>query len=440
MLFPFHRKKYCLVLGGGGTKGIYEIGVWRALREIGVPIEAVIGTSIGALNGLWVAQDEFEKAERTWDALTLDKVLRLPNDFAPPPPGVEDWKTLDLLWRVYRRKGMLDNSPLRSLIESQLNPQRLEHSEVDFGIVTFNLNRFSAEVVFARDLRPEALVDYLMASSTFPGFSLTSIRNQHYLDGGLADNVPFEIARARGYRRLVVVDIGGMGVRHGIDPWGTESVFIKNSDRLGHVLEFRREWLQKAKRMGYLDTHRAFSRYEGERYYLVPNPGWYREWNRLLESAAFRESLPENLRDWRTHLPHRFRYYKNPSRYLMEKAAEALGIERLNVYTAERLTAQVLQEYTTVLQKVESGDLDAYRGFAGALRAEWRRFGILPGLGNRAPLEVDLALRKLGFERLHPWVFDVLLRLYPDLKAAKVFLYLAARWSHTLRPQLLPIG
>ncbi len=429
MLFQFHRKKYCLVLGGGGTKGIYEIGVWKALREIGIPIEAVIGTSIGALNGLWIAQNDFEQAEKTWDQLSLDKVLRLPQQFDPPPAGTEDWKTLDLLWRVYRRKGMLDNSPLRNLIESQFQPLKIRNSGIDYGIVTFNINRMSAEVVFAREIGPESLVDYLMASSTFPGFNLTTIRKQAYLDGGLANNVPYEIARARGYRRLVVVDVGGIGVRHPIEPWGTESVFIRNSERLGHVLEFRREFLQKAKIMGYLDTLKAFSKYEGEKFYLEPHSSWYREWNVILESETFYASLPQNLRDWKKSLPHQFRYYKNPTRYLMEIAAEALGIERLRVYSPQELTAAVMSAYAAILRKLENNDFADYQGFVGALRSEWKKFDILPGLGRKAPLEVDLVLRKMGFEQLHPWVFDVLLRLYPDLVAAKVFLYLAARWS-----------
>lgn len=434
MLFKFHRKKYCLVLGGGGTKGIYEIGVWKALREIGIPIEAVIGTSIGALNGLWIAQNDFAQAEKTWDQLSLDKVLRLPQQFDPPPPGTEDWKTLDLLWRVYRRKGMLDNSPLRSLIESQLRPARIRQTGIDYGIVTFNINQLGGEVVFAREIAPESLVDYLMASSTFPGFNLTSIERNTYLDGGLANNVPFEIARARGYRRLIVVDIGGIGVRYPIEPWGTESVFIRNSERLAHVLEFRHELLQRAKLMGYLDTFKAFSKYEGEKYYLEFNPEWYREWNGILGSRDFSESLPDNLKDWKKGLPHQFRYYKNPTRYLMEVAAEALSIERLHIYSPAELTAKIMSAFTDVLKKVEHNDFTEYQGFAGALRSEWKKFNILPGLGKKAPLEVDLVLRKMGFQRLHPWVFDVLLRLYPDLKAAKVFLHLAARWSRKFMP------
>lgn len=58
--------KYSLVLGGGGAKGSYEIGVFKALEEIGIEIDSVYGTSIGALNGAMVVQGDVKKAEEIW--------------------------------------------------------------------------------------------------------------------------------------------------------------------------------------------------------------------------------------------------------------------------------------------------------------------------------------------------------------------------------------
>ena len=48
--------KRALVLSGGGSRGAYEIGAWQALRELGVRLDAVYGTSIGAINAALVAQ------------------------------------------------------------------------------------------------------------------------------------------------------------------------------------------------------------------------------------------------------------------------------------------------------------------------------------------------------------------------------------------------
>jgi hypothetical protein len=66
-----------LVLGGGGAKGAYQIGCWRALRESGiVTFEAIAGTSVGALNAVLVAQGEFGEAESIWHNMSFSRVLR----------------------------------------------------------------------------------------------------------------------------------------------------------------------------------------------------------------------------------------------------------------------------------------------------------------------------------------------------------------------------
>ena len=59
-------KEFGLVLAGGGTKGAYEVGVWKALKELNINITAIAGTSIGALNAALILQDDFEKIFYVW--------------------------------------------------------------------------------------------------------------------------------------------------------------------------------------------------------------------------------------------------------------------------------------------------------------------------------------------------------------------------------------
>ena len=47
-----------IVLAGGGARGAYEMGAWRALRELGVEYQMVLGTSIGAINGVMMVQGD----------------------------------------------------------------------------------------------------------------------------------------------------------------------------------------------------------------------------------------------------------------------------------------------------------------------------------------------------------------------------------------------
>ncbi len=56
-------RPYGLVLAGGGAKGAYQIGAWKAMREIGVEIEMIAGVSIGAINGALIAQGDYDRTQ-----------------------------------------------------------------------------------------------------------------------------------------------------------------------------------------------------------------------------------------------------------------------------------------------------------------------------------------------------------------------------------------
>lgn len=58
------EKEYGLVFDGGGARGAYQIGAWKALEEAGVKIQAVAGTSVGALNGALVCMGDLGKGRK----------------------------------------------------------------------------------------------------------------------------------------------------------------------------------------------------------------------------------------------------------------------------------------------------------------------------------------------------------------------------------------
>ena len=73
-------KTYAIALEGGGAKGGYEIGVWKALEEMGVKYNAVSGTSVGALNGAMMAMRDLPRAISAWKDIRLDKVIDYEDD------------------------------------------------------------------------------------------------------------------------------------------------------------------------------------------------------------------------------------------------------------------------------------------------------------------------------------------------------------------------
>lgn len=68
-------KEYGLVLEGGGAKGAYQIGAWKALKEAGVKIKGVSGTSVGALNGALICMGDMERAESLWSNIAYSQIM-----------------------------------------------------------------------------------------------------------------------------------------------------------------------------------------------------------------------------------------------------------------------------------------------------------------------------------------------------------------------------
>ena len=75
-----------LVLAGGGARGSYQVGVWRALDELGWTAGAVTGTSVGCLNGAMYVLGQYETARDMWLTIRSEDVMELPDPAAGPAP------------------------------------------------------------------------------------------------------------------------------------------------------------------------------------------------------------------------------------------------------------------------------------------------------------------------------------------------------------------
>lgn len=115
-------KEYGLVLDGGGARGAYQIGAWKALREAGVKINAVAGTSVGALNGALICMGDVEKAEQIWRDITYSRVMDVDDAWME---GLFDKETsfreVVAEMKRYLSKGGVDITPLRKLIHESVD-------------------------------------------------------------------------------------------------------------------------------------------------------------------------------------------------------------------------------------------------------------------------------------------------------------------------------
>lgn len=133
-------KEYGLVLDGGGARGAYQIGAWKALREAGVKIEAVAGTSVGALNGALICMGDLEKAEKIWREMTFSTVMDVDDE------EMEGWFSgqtsvrdiLKTLWEKVKDGGV-DITPLRNLIHQVIDEEQIRNCGKEFCLSTFSL-------------------------------------------------------------------------------------------------------------------------------------------------------------------------------------------------------------------------------------------------------------------------------------------------------------
>lgn len=278
---------YGLVFAGGGAKGAYEMGVWKALRDMDIPICAVVGASIGALNGALLAQGDYEKALGVWRDISMEKVLSL----SKPLEGKDntnllDFRNLESITKEALAKGGLDTTPLRELICSVIDESAVRASDIDLGVTLFSMSSHKLMEVFLEDIPQGKLADYLLASASFPIFRKTEIGEEAYIDGGVGNNMPTGMLIERGIDRIIEVDIGGVGWIPPVDLSQVRVIELQPSLPIGATFDLTPSVLEYSMQVGELDTLKAFGRLEGDHYFFLPE-----EYHQMLQQFGARDTL-----------------------------------------------------------------------------------------------------------------------------------------------------
>ena len=269
------EKEYGIVLEGGGARGAYQIGVWKALRETGVKIRGVAGTSVGALNGALICMDDLEKAEEIWGTMTYSTIFQVDDPMIAKLKkfGVRSMKMTDAaaeFKRLFSDRG-LDIAPLKKLLEETVDEERIRRSPRDFCAASFSVTDRKEEDFDVKEAPPGTMKDMMMASAYFPGFKQEKIGGKTYLDGGSVNNVPVDLLTDRGYKDIIVIRLYGIGVdrRKFMDiPADVTIHEITPGRNLGGILEFDSARTRKNMKLGYFDGLRFLYGLCGRKYYL----------------------------------------------------------------------------------------------------------------------------------------------------------------------------
>ncbi len=321
---------YGLVLAGGGGKGAYQLGAWKALKEMDVRFDAIVGVSIGSINGALIAADEYEKAVDMWNNISIDKGIRISSEL-PDPENLLSKKNWGTLFREFVKKGGIDASPAKEFVSRYIDEEKVRASIADFGVIAVQLSQPNGKYEFFLEDMPEGeLVNYLMASANVPFASNIGPEGEKYLDGGAYDNIPVMSLKKRGYNRLIVVDISNIkGIGHTLDIINSQITYIRpyDMDELGAAFDFEPATVEKRIQLGYYDTKKAFSQLLGRIYYFLP---------RTFRSMVIKYGADTVLQ--------------------LEELAYALGVDLMQIYTAESFILAAKEAFLAYRQENEAGN------------------------------------------------------------------------------------
>jgi len=318
------KKEYALILAGGGTRGAYQVGAWKALKDLEINVKAVMGTSIGSLNGALILQDDVEAMIDLYKNMEITSMMEI-NEKVDTSRNLFDFKNLKPLLSEYISHKGINNEPLRKTINKYIDLDKIYKSTMDFGLVTYSLDNKAPLQLYKEQISKDEFVDFLLASSCLPIFKAQKIGKSEYVDGAFYDNIPINMAIEKGYKNIIVIDINGSGFNRKLTDKNVYLKVISPKEKLGGTMNFNKDRMKKNMALGYLDTMRSFNRMQGHIYYFYSN-----EFNKMLEVFNLQVI------------------------YGLENAAKIYGLDKYKAYIFEEFIEELVKKHNEAKEKYKN--------------------------------------------------------------------------------------
>lgn len=318
------KKEYALILAGGGTRGAYQVGAWKALKDLEINVKAVMGTSIGSLNGALILQDDVEAMIDLYKNMEITSMMEI-NEKVDTSRNLFDLKNLKPLLSEYISHKGINNEPLRKTINKYVDVEKIYKSKMDFGLVTYSLDNKAPLQLYKEQISKDEFVDFLLASSCLPIFKAQKIGKSEYVDGAFYDNIPINMAIEKGYKNIIVIDINGTGFNRRLVDKNVYLKVISPKEKLGGTMNFNKDRMKKNMALGYLDTMRSFNKMQGHIYYFYSN-----EFNKMLEVFNLQVI------------------------YGLENAAKIYGLDKYKAYSFEEFIEELIKRHNEAKEKYQN--------------------------------------------------------------------------------------
>lgn len=258
--------KIGLVLSGGGGRGAYEIGVWKALKELDIDkyIQVVSGTSIGALNAVLFMQGSIELAEKAWYSISNETIL--------PTDSIDLFKKGILLAlgskninfvKKYIPKvlehGNISRQGLVDVMDKYVDFSKIKKSNIKCYAACSEIPVVKAKYFNINKYNENKVKKILLATSAMPGvYECEEIDNKKYVDGGMTDNIPIQPVYGECCDIIIVVCLDKFSPLERSDFPNTKIIEIIPKDMDCTVIKgtfnFSQECILKRIQQGYEDT------------------------------------------------------------------------------------------------------------------------------------------------------------------------------------------
>lgn len=198
--------KVGIALEGGGAKGAYQIGVLKALKELNIKYDCVVGTSIGALNGISFVLGDYEESSNLWGNINFSYSNSKKNN-KEYSSNIFDkiMKNIDAFEKQYMESNGIDPEPIISYYKDVINEDKIRKSNVEFGLATYCLTDRKPLKLYKEDIPLGLLHEFVFASCNLPVFSPRPINGKYYLDGSIFLKLPVEMAVEKGCNVIIAV-------------------------------------------------------------------------------------------------------------------------------------------------------------------------------------------------------------------------------------------
>ena len=219
---PTQPPRVALVLGAGGAKGMAHIGVLKALHDADIPIDLIVGCSIGALIGAFYA-----------DGAYPDHIRERAIELMPR----RDYKTFGFpsLIQGFSGQGFFSTEHMQEMLLEELGARTFQELTTPLQVIATDLHKGQLKV-FSKG----PLIQPLCASAAIPAlFQPVTIEGRQYVDGGVITELPIEIARKSGAQIIIASNIKGWRSIHQKGP--IENIGIRSYYIMRHHFEEAQE-------------------------------------------------------------------------------------------------------------------------------------------------------------------------------------------------------